>query len=153
MIFAYDLLPIDRHCSMTVYVAPAGRAFGAGAEATALFLEYLFTYFALNKVCLEVFEFNTPSLKLAQHLGFIVEGQLHQHRLFNGQFYDVVQLGLLRTEWDETCRRLGIPRLASAELEANPGRGARPRRRRPRTRTRTRQQESRPVAPVRPEPL
>jgi RimJ/RimL family protein N-acetyltransferase len=112
-IFAYDLAPFEGSCFLTIYTTPRGRRFGAGAEATLLFLSYLFTYFSLNKVAVEIFEYNTTSLALTRRLGFAEEARLRRHWKFDGEYYDVFRLSLLREEWEAARTRYGVGRLVS----------------------------------------
>jgi L-amino acid N-acyltransferase YncA len=49
-----------------------------------------------NKLVSFVYKDNPNSFKSTLHLGFVVEGELHQHNLDpeTGKFIDVTQLGL-----------------------------------------------------------
>jgi RimJ/RimL family protein N-acetyltransferase len=69
-ICAYDVASAEEYCFLTIYTTSEGRSFGAGAEAALLYLDYLFSYLSLNKVCLEIFAYNEASLALARRLGF-----------------------------------------------------------------------------------
>jgi len=112
-VFAYDYQPIDQHCFLATYTIPEARRFGAAAEGGLLFLDYLFAYFPLHKVSMEVYAFNTASLNVAIKAGFQVEGTLREEYYFGGQFHDIVRLGLLATEWVKIRTLLNVDQLSN----------------------------------------
>ncbi len=69
---------------------------GLTASAMLMVYEFYFKFMKFNKLVSFVYKDNPNSLKSTLHLGFEVEGHLHQHNLDpeTGQFIDVTQLGL-----------------------------------------------------------
>jgi hypothetical protein len=71
---------------------------GITASAMLMVYEFYFKFMKFNKLISFVYKSNYKSIKNTLHLGFEVEGELHQHNLDpeTGQFLDVTQLGLNR---------------------------------------------------------
>ena len=69
---------------------------GLTPAAMLMLYEFYFKFMKFNKLVSFVYKDNPNSLKSTLHLGFEMEGQLHQHNLDpqTGQFLDVMQLGL-----------------------------------------------------------
>ena len=69
---------------------------GLTPAAMLMLYEFYFKFMKFNKLVSFIYKDNPNSLKSTLHLGFEVEGQLHQHNLDpeTGQFLDVTQLGL-----------------------------------------------------------
>ena len=64
-----------------------------------LFIGFLFEKLKLNKLEIRYIPSNKRSAKVAQRLGFIIEGILRQSHLNNGLIDDLVITGLLVGEW------------------------------------------------------
>lgn len=82
------------------YAAP-GAPKGTGKQLGQAALYYAFITAGLHKICGQALNYNEPSIRFHQGLGFREEGrQREQH--FDGQHYhDVVSFGLLASEWHE----------------------------------------------------
>ena len=72
---------------------------GYGLEATRLLINYGFQQLNLHRISSAAFSFNERSIKLQKKGGFREEGRLRQAIFKNGQYYDMVQFGILREEW------------------------------------------------------
>lgn len=72
----------------------AERGKGYAREALSLLLPYLFSL-GCHRVEAEVYDFNTPSLKLLQGLGFRREGTKRDAHHDSEGYHDVVVLGLV----------------------------------------------------------
>jgi len=85
---------------------------GYGAEAEYLILDYAFNYMNLNKVYGDRFAFNERVLVLHKKFGFQDEGLLRKHIFKNGEYQDVIIVGLLREVFlqkqHELANQLGI---------------------------------------------
>jgi RimJ/RimL family protein N-acetyltransferase len=53
----------------------------------------------LNRVWLEVHDFNARAIACYRKCGFIEEGRLRQDRYRNGEYGDTIVMGLLRDEF------------------------------------------------------
>lgn len=89
-------------CGMSYCIGdPAQRGQGYGYEATQLALAFAFGEINLHRVTLTAFEYNQPSIALAEKLGFRREGVFREFLQRDGQRYDMLLFGLLRHEWQE----------------------------------------------------
>ncbi|MBN1970757.1 MAG: GNAT family N-acetyltransferase [Candidatus Delongbacteria bacterium] len=59
-----------------------------GKETTQMMIRYAFDDLNLNKIVLEVIEKNESAIKLYQHIGFKIEGNLKKHVFINGFYND-----------------------------------------------------------------
>lgn len=73
---------------------------GYGREAIALLLDYGFRLRNLRKIWLQVNGDNERAQHAYRACGFVEEGRLRQHVWSNGQYVDLVQMGVLREEWE-----------------------------------------------------
>jgi len=80
---------------------PARRRLGYGTEAVQLVLRYAFDELNLNRVGLDVVEYNTAALGLYQKAGFRREGALRSAVLRDGRQFDRIIMGILRAEWTQ----------------------------------------------------
>ena len=63
------------------------------------FVTYLFDKVGLNKIEVHFVPDNKRSAKVAECLGCKVEGVIRQSVVRNGQPWDIVIMGLLKSEW------------------------------------------------------
>jgi RimJ/RimL family protein N-acetyltransferase len=71
---------------------------GYGTEAARLLLKYGFEQLNLHRIASNVFSFNERSLKMHIKLGFVEEGRRRKAVFKNGQYWDMVEFGLLGEE-------------------------------------------------------
>jgi UDP-4-amino-4,6-dideoxy-N-acetyl-beta-L-altrosamine N-acetyltransferase len=100
----------------------AARGRGVGRAAQALGLDRAFDHFGLQKVWSEVLAGNDAALKAQAAAGFRREGYLRRQVYKDGEFHDVVLLGMLVEEWRER-RQTVLADLARSGLIAGPARG------------------------------
>ncbi len=74
---------------------------GHGTEATRLLLDHAFATLNLNRVWLQVIDFNQRAIRSYEKLGFRHEGRLRQHAFREGKYWDSLVMGILRAEWEE----------------------------------------------------
>ena len=75
--------------------APRGTGFALG-HAT---LQFVFNTAGYHKLCAQVLAFNERSVHFHSKLGFLREGVLRQHHFDGKHYHDVMQFGLLASEW------------------------------------------------------
>lgn len=80
------------------YLAPDAPK-GTGKRLGKAALDFAFLERQWQKVSGEALGYNKPSIKFHNKLGFTEEGRLREHAEVDGQFYDVICFGLLRSEW------------------------------------------------------
>lgn len=72
---------------------------GIGAEATKMTLQFGFEKLNLHRIELEVFSFNKRAYNAYRRVGFIEEGRMREAELIDGQYYDVIIMGILHNEY------------------------------------------------------
>lgn len=72
---------------------------GYAAEAIRLVLGYYFGTLRYQKANAHVYSFNTPSIRLHEHLGFQLEGRLRRMIYAGGAFHDELVFGITAEEF------------------------------------------------------
>lgn len=72
---------------------------GFGKESLSLILQYAFLELNLNRVGLKVFSFNERAISLYTSLGFKKEGEIRQNIFRNGNWHNIIFMGLLSEEY------------------------------------------------------
>lgn len=72
---------------------------GYGREAANLMLVLAFEKLNLNKVELQVYEYNVRGIRCYESVGYRLEGRLRARKWRDGRYWDVFQYGILRDEW------------------------------------------------------
>lgn len=73
---------------------------GYGREAISLLLDWAFFDQNWRRVWLDALSVNPRALAAYRALGFVEEGRLRKHSFFRGEYVDVMQMGMLREEWE-----------------------------------------------------
>jgi ribosomal-protein-serine acetyltransferase len=77
----------------------AYRRQGIGTQSARLLVNHLFNARAIERIVGYVAEQNDPSRKVLENAGLQYEG-LHRHMNFtHGQYVNVIQLGMIRSDW------------------------------------------------------
>ena len=80
---------------------PEYRGNGYGTDAMRVILRYAFTELNLHRVSLNVFEYNPRAIRSYEKVGFVVEGRQRQFLNRDGRRWDLIYMGLLRTDWEK----------------------------------------------------
>jgi RimJ/RimL family protein N-acetyltransferase len=72
---------------------------GYGTDAMEIMLRYAFNELNLQRVSLTVFDYNPRGIRSYEKCGFRVEGRERGRLNREGQRYDMLYMGLLRSEW------------------------------------------------------
>ena len=78
---------------------------GYGSEAMRLMLRYGFEELNLNRVSLGVFSANPRGIRSYEKCGFVHEGRMREFARRDGQYWDLVFMGILREEWEATVQK------------------------------------------------
>jgi len=78
----------------------ADRSKGFGTDALRLILRYAFHELNLDRVGLEVIEYNSGGIKAYERAGFQVEGRKRSMVYRDGKRFDIIVMGILRPEWE-----------------------------------------------------
>lgn len=88
-----------RCVNFRILIGAPGRNRGLGQEAIRLFVRHGFETLNLNRIQLEVFDFNPRALAVYRKTGFVLEGTSREAFYFNGRPVDVHQMAILRREY------------------------------------------------------
>lgn len=72
---------------------------GYASEAIRLVLGYYFNELRYQKCTVHIYEFNQPSVKLHEALGFQHEGRVRSMIYTEGKYWDEFVMGVTKTEW------------------------------------------------------
>lgn len=74
---------------------------GYGTEALNLILQHGFNTLNLNRIFLRVYENNPRAMRSYEKAGLSIEGRLRQGHFDEGQYFDVILMSILRSDWQE----------------------------------------------------
>jgi RimJ/RimL family protein N-acetyltransferase len=77
---------------------------GCGSDAMRLMLRYAFTELNLHRISLNVYAYNQRAIRSYEKCGFQHEGCIHEFVLRDGQRSDMLQMGILRSEWESLSK-------------------------------------------------
>jgi RimJ/RimL family protein N-acetyltransferase len=72
---------------------------GYGTEALQLLLRFAFQELNLHRISLQVFRSNEAAIRLYEKAGFVREGTFRRSACIDGEYLDVIVMGLLREEY------------------------------------------------------
>ena len=72
---------------------------GYGTDAMKIILRYAFSELNLQRVTLNVFEYNQRGVRSYEKAGFVHEGREREVLLREGRRWDVHYMGILREDW------------------------------------------------------
>lgn len=100
-----DIDHTDRNAVLSMVIgAPEHRGKGYGSEAVQLILAYAFNTLNLHKISLTVYEKNGAALRCYLKNGFRPEGRIRDHMRVQGEYSDLIPMGILEGEY----RRLQV---------------------------------------------
>ena len=73
---------------------------GYGTVAYKLWLDFLFETTELHRLGMSTWSGNLRMIKCAEKCGMREEARIRQARIVNGEFYDGIKMGILRSEWE-----------------------------------------------------
>lgn len=74
---------------------------GYGTDAMRVILRYAFMELNLQRVSLNVFEYNPRARRSYEKAGFKEEGRCREFLQRDGKRYELIFMGILRSEWEE----------------------------------------------------
>jgi RimJ/RimL family protein N-acetyltransferase len=92
------------HASAWVGIGLGERSYwgrGYGTDAMQVVLRYAFRELNLQRVSLDVFEYNPRAIRSYEKAGFKVEGRERKVIQRDGRRYDMILMGILREEWEK----------------------------------------------------
>jgi len=108
-----ELAPIDwrsRSAELAVWIGDkVSRQHGFGTDAMRLALNYAFNLLGLNRVSYHIPVPNEAALHAYRKIGFQEEGRLREAVYRDGEYHDLIVLGILAADWkDDMPFRTGV---------------------------------------------
>lgn len=82
----------------------AHRRKGYASEAILLLMRFYFMELRMHKCNAAAYAFNEASLGLHDHLGFVREGRQREVCYTKGRYWDLIEFGMTRAEFEEKYR-------------------------------------------------
>ncbi|MCO8129422.1 GNAT family N-acetyltransferase [Acidimicrobiia bacterium EGI L10123] len=95
----HDWDPDNRSCGFRIALRSAARGRGVGTEATKLVVDHVLSDPEVNRVSLEVFDFNERARHVYRKVGFVEEGTLREALWWGDEPHDAIVMSILRREW------------------------------------------------------
>lgn len=89
----------DDTCNFRTLIGPSGRNRGLGTEATRMVLAHAFETTSVNRIELEVYDFNPRARRVYERNGFQYEGRKRAALKFDGGYVDAIVMSILRSDW------------------------------------------------------
>lgn len=89
-----------------VLVSSNFRGKGYGTQMMEAILTFAFEEQNLHKVTLGVFDFNTSAIHCYEKVGFKQEGFLRDARKYGGNYWNLIEMGILESEWIKTKKTI-----------------------------------------------
>ncbi len=98
----YHIDMTHRRCEWGYYLASTDmRGKGIGKSVELNVLRYVFETLGLNKLCCQVFAWNTLVIDIHKKYGAVIEGTRRGHIYKNGTYEDIVEMGTLKQDWEK----------------------------------------------------
>lgn len=72
---------------------------GYGTDAMNVLIRFIFNEMNINKIKLNVYSFNKRAMRCYEKCGFITEGVLRKELYREGNYHDIIVMGLLKEEY------------------------------------------------------
>ena len=86
----------NAYAMVHIFVGAEYTGRGYGTEAMRLLVEFLFMEMNIQRVALNVFDYNERAMASYKKVGFVEEGRLRQHLYRAGKYHDIVQMAILK---------------------------------------------------------
>lgn len=102
LVSIYNIEWNNRSGTLAIGIGSADdRHLGYGTDALTLIMRYAFNELNLERLELEVVEYNSGAQKLYERLGFKLGGKRREAVIRDGQKFDILFLDILRSEWNK----------------------------------------------------
>uniref|UniRef100_A0A7C5RIP4 N-acetyltransferase n=1 Tax=Fervidobacterium thailandense TaxID=1008305 RepID=A0A7C5RIP4_9BACT len=89
----FDIRVFNKNSYITFYVSAEVRGKGYGKRMLEFALSYARNEMNLHRLTAEVYEYNIPSIKLLESVGFELEGRLREAKYHEGRYWDILVFG------------------------------------------------------------
>lgn len=77
---------------------------GLGTDALNALVDFAFGELRLERIWLDVYDFNPRAVRSYEKAGFALEGRFRRARFARGKHHDVLRMAILREEWEASER-------------------------------------------------
>ncbi len=96
----HSISSIHRNAELQIRLGEvSSRGQGYGTEAVELLLDFGFRDLNLHRIYLHVFSHNAAAIRVYEKSGFVREGLLRQTAYIDGEYRDVILMGIIREEY------------------------------------------------------
>lgn len=96
----HDIDPVDGNAALGIMIGqPELWGKGLGTDAVDALLDFGFGELRLERIWLEVYDFNARARRSYEKSGFALEGTLRRAIFRRGEYHDVHLMAILRQEW------------------------------------------------------
>ena len=89
----------NRACEVGISLGRPHWGQGYGQDALRSLVDYAFRHYNMHRVALEVLADDPRAVGCYRKVGFVEEGRLRQRDWRDGEYHDVLVMGILDTEW------------------------------------------------------
>jgi len=108
------------HAVMPVFIAEPWRRTGIGIRMACMMIDLAFKQLRLHRITTVFRADNASSEALLVRLGFVLEGISRQAWFSQGQYFDVMNLGLLVDDWNQARLKLESELSSAVVVELGP---------------------------------
>ena len=95
----HDIDLHNRTCEVGIALGRPHWSKGYGQEALGVLVDYAFSHYNMHRVALEVLADDPRAVACYRKVGFVEEGRLRQRDWREGEYHDVLLMGILEEEW------------------------------------------------------
>jgi len=100
----HDISRIHKSAELFYWVRKDLRKKGYGCKAVAILVKMAFNEYNLHRIEAKMRADNTPSIELAEKLGFKLEARMREKYFNNSKYYDALQYVLLKSNFNKTAQ-------------------------------------------------
>jgi len=89
----------NRSCSIDIKLSRNAQGNGYGTDAVQLLIKYIFEELNMNRIFVNILEYNIQSQGLFEKIGFIKEGIQRKAIFKNGKYNNLIIYSLLKEEY------------------------------------------------------
>jgi RimJ/RimL family protein N-acetyltransferase len=98
----HEISPTNGGAGLGIVIGdPADTSQGYGSDAIGVLLDFGFGELRVERIWLDVFDFNERARHVYERLGFVHEATFRHAYFQGGRHLDVQRMGILRAEWAE----------------------------------------------------
>ena len=96
----HDIDTFNRQCDVGISLGRPHWGQGYGQDALKTLVDYAFKHHNMHRVGLEVLADDERAVGCYRKVGFVEEGRLRQRDWRDGEYHDVLLMGILDEEWN-----------------------------------------------------